>query len=167
MMRLLQIEETGPPNPLDRFERIAQSRDWFVDRAAEDEVNMIAAAAWGDLNICLNWREDIEGLHISSSYDFRVQPNRREEVCRLLSLINEQLYFGHFDLWREDGSVLFRNGLALTGGAPVTDAQCEGLMQLAVEICERYYPTFQFVIWAGKTAEQAIEASLFETVGEA
>ncbi len=161
----IQLEEL--PNPLDTVERIAQSREWFVDRAADDEVNMIAAAVWGDLNICLNWREDIEGLHVACTFDFRVQPNRREEVSRLLSLINEQLYFGHFDLWREDGAVLFRNGLTLTGGAVVTDAQCESLIQSAVESCERYYPSFQFVIWAGKSAEEAIAASLFETVGEA
>lgn len=166
-MGQMQPIEPELPNPLDTIERIAQSREWFVDRAADDEVNMIAAAGWGDLNICLNWREDIEGLHVACSYDFRVKANRREEVSRLLSLINEQLYFGHFDLWREDGAVLYRNGLGLTGGATATEAQLETLIQSAVEACERYYPSFQFVIWAGKTAEQAMEASLFETVGEA
>jgi len=36
-----------------------------------------------------------------------------------------------------------------------------------VEACERYFPAFQFVIWAGKSAESAIESSLFETMGHA
>ena len=27
--------------------------------------------------------------------------------------------------------------------------------------------TFQFVLWAGKTAEEAMQSSLFETAGEA
>ena len=53
------------------------------------------------------------------------------------------------------------------GGAGTNDAQCETLIRLAIEACERYFPTFQFVIWAGKSAEQALEASLLETVGEA
>lgn len=159
--------EAQPANPLDIFERIAMTREWCVDRAAEDEVNMIAAAAWGDLNICLNWRQDIEGLHVACSFDFKVQPNRREEVVRLMSLINEQLYFGHFDLWRQDGAVMFRNGLMLAGGAEVTEEQCEALICQAVDSCERYYPSFQFVMWAGKSAEEAIEASMLETAGEA
>lgn len=154
-------------NPLDTFERIALSREWCVDRAAENEVNMVATAAWGDVDICLNWREDIEGLHVACCFDFKVQPNRREEVVRLLGLINEQLYFGHFDLWRQDGAVMYRNGLMLTGGSKVSEAQCEALICHAVDSCERYYPSFQFVIWAGKTAEEAIEASMLETMGEA
>jgi hypothetical protein len=41
------------------------------------------------------------------------------------------------------------------------------LMDLAVAECERYYPAFQFVIWGGRTAEDAIASSLFDTVGEA
>jgi hypothetical protein len=41
------------------------------------------------------------------------------------------------------------------------------LLRLALEACERYFPAFQFVIWAGKTAEEAIRSSLMETAGEA
>ncbi|MEQ9449444.1 MAG: hypothetical protein RLN70_11160, partial [Rhodospirillaceae bacterium] len=41
------------------------------------------------------------------------------------------------------------------------------LMDLAMSECERYYPAFQFVIWGGRTAEDAITSSLLDTVGEA
>ena len=81
--------------------------------------------------------------------------------------MNEQLYFGHFDVWREDGSILFRNSLILAGGAEANEAQCESLIRIAIEACERYFPSLQFVMWAGKTAEEAIASSLLETVGEA
>jgi hypothetical protein len=37
----------------------------------------------------------------------------------------------------------------------------------AVQTCERYYPAFQFVVWAGKTAAEAMNAALFDTAGEA
>jgi hypothetical protein len=153
--------------PLDRVERLANAREWFVDRSGDDELNMIIAATWGDLSVSLNWRDDYESLHIACSFDMRVPANRREEIGRLITMLNEQLYFGHFDLWRHDGSVMFRNSLLLAGGAGSNDAQCETLISLAVDACERYFPCFQFVIWAGKTAEDALAASLIETVGEA
>lgn len=154
-------------NPLDRVEHIAHGHEWFIDRSAEDEVNMIVAATWGDVSISIHWREDFESLHIACSYDFKVPPARREEIGRLLNLINEQLYFGHFDIWRQDGTVLLRNSLMLAGGARVTDAQCEALIRVSIETCERYYPSLQFVVWAGKSAEEALEASLLDTMGEA
>ncbi|HEY7750042.1 MAG TPA: YbjN domain-containing protein [Aestuariivirgaceae bacterium] len=154
-------------NPLDKIEDVAAAHKWTVDRPAEDEVHMIVEGSWSDLHLCLNWREDLEGLHLACTFDIKVPQGRREEVVRLTSLINEQLYFGHFDIWRTDGTLLFRNGLILAGGVEIVEAQCETLLRLALEACERYFPAFQFVIWAGKTAEQAIQSSLMETAGEA
>ncbi len=166
-MPALAVDHRCSGHPLDRIEKLAEANDWSVERNNDDEVSMVVAAAWGNLQISLNWREDIEGLHLAGVFDFRIPPQRREEVGRLVNLINEGLYLGHFDLWRHDGTVLFRNGLTLAGGAEANDAQCHALMGLAIEACERYFPAFQFVIWAGKTAEDAIEASLLETMGEA
>ena len=37
----------------------------------------------------------------------------------------------------------------------------------AIHACERYYPAFQFVVWAGKTASEAMSAAMFDTEGEA
>ena len=54
-----------------------------------------------------------------------------------------------------------------SGGAVANDAQCETLIRLGVESCERYYPAVQYVCWAGKTASAALESSLLETMGEA
>ena len=57
--------------------------------------------------------------------------------------------------------------LLLAGGAEASGRQCEALLENAVSAAERYYPAFQFVIWAGKTAREAMDATLFETAGEA
>ncbi|MGI9372296.1 MAG: YbjN domain-containing protein [Hyphomicrobiales bacterium] len=167
MSALPNFETEKLANPLDVVENLATAHEWLFDRSTDDELNMTVEGTWSDLHVCLNWREDIEGLHLASTFDLRVPDRRREEVSRLVSLINEQLFLGHFDLWRTDGALLFRNGLLLTGGAEALPEQCEALMALALEACERYYPAFQFVIWAGKSAEEAIEACLMETVGEA
>ena len=62
---------------------------------------------------------------------------------------------------------MFRNSLLLTGQADLNEAQCEALVHTGLDACERYFPAFQFAIWAGKSAEDAIRSSLLETVGEA
>jgi hypothetical protein len=41
------------------------------------------------------------------------------------------------------------------------------MMKTATDACERYYQAFQFVLWAGKEAREALDAVLFETEGEA
>jgi hypothetical protein len=38
---------------------------------------------------------------------------------------------------------------------------------MAVEASERYFPALQYVVWAGKSAREALDAAMFETSGEA
>ena len=166
-MPALQSFVNEPSNPIDQIEELAATNDWMVERDGDDEVNMIIEGGWTDLQLCINWHRELEGLHLACTFDLKIPPLRRDEVIRLSALINEQLYFGHFDVWRNEGVVLFRNGLLLSGGAEATCGQCESLIRLALDSCERYFPAFQFVIWAGKGAEEALQSSLLETVGEA
>ena len=74
---------------------------------------------------------------------------------------------GHFDLWSEDGQPVFRHANLLRGSPGASVEQLEDLLDIALTECERFYPAFQFVIWAGKTPEEAIEAAILETAGEA
>ncbi len=92
---------------------------------------------------------------------------RRAEVRILIGLINEQMWIGHFDMWSNEGVVIFRNSHLLTGGAAVSPNQCEALLRSATDACDQYYQAFQFVVWAGKSAGEALSQVMFETVGEA
>ena len=38
---------------------------------------------------------------------------------------------------------------------------------MAVSACDRYYQAFQFILWAGKSAREALDGAMFETQGEA
>jgi hypothetical protein len=166
-MASLAIYAETPRNPLDRFERLAERRAWQLDRTDEDEVNLLVAGSFSDLHVSLNWREEVETLHVACRYDLKVPVPRRDEIARLIALVNAQLLHGHFDLWRQEGTLIFRNNLVLAGGAEANDAQCDMLIRLAIDACQRYFPAVQFVVWAGRAAEEALEGSLFETMGEA
>ena len=51
--------------------------------------------------------------------------------------------------------------------SPPRDRQCEAVLGSALDACERYFPAFQFVVWAGKSAREAMDSAMFETSGEA
>jgi len=153
-------------NPVDMIERIATVYDWAFERNAEDELSMSVAGTWSDYHISLNWRDDLEALHMACAFDLKVPPARLNEIYRLIASINEQMWIGHFDLWRKEGLLLFRHGLMLNGAEP-TNGQCEALLHAALDGCERYYQAFQYVIWAGKSAENALAGTMFETEGHA
>ncbi|MCP5433685.1 MAG: YbjN domain-containing protein [Alphaproteobacteria bacterium] len=161
-----QSDEMGG-NPLDILEQIVVAELWPHDRAADEELHVTATGGWCDYHLTFSWRPDLEALHVAVAFDVKVPVEKLGAVHQLLALVNEQLWIGHFDLWSEDRLVMFRYGALLNGGAPFTPEQAESLLRLAVEACERFYPAFQFVIWAGKSAREAVEACMFETEGEA
>ena len=153
-------------NPIDLIERLAAAHDWTCDRTNDDELTLVIAGTWTDYHVSLNWRDDLETLHIACAFDAKVPDNRLAEVYRLIAQINEQLWLGHFDVWIHEGLIMFRQGLMLNG-ALATPHQCEALLKAALEACERYFQAFQFVVWAGKESKEALASTMFETEGRA
>ncbi|WP_150523921.1 YbjN domain-containing protein [Roseibium sediminis] len=166
-MSLIELEFERPDNPVDAIETVAALNDWAFERSGDDEITISIEGNWCDYHVSFSWMEDVEALHLAVAFDLKVLDPRKTEIVRLLALVNEQLWMGHFDLWNSEGVVMFRQSLLLAGGAEPSSAQIEGMLANALENCERYYQAFQFVVWAGKTADEAIEISLFETAGEA
>ncbi len=166
-MSLIDIQLDRQANPVDVIEHIAALNDWSFERAGDDEITISVAGGWCDYHVSFSWMEDKEAIHLACAFDLKVPEPRKVEVLRLLSGVNEQLWIGHFDLWSKEGVIMYRQAQLLSGGAEPTSGQVEALLLTAIEACERYYQAFQFVVWAGKSATEALESVIFETVGEA
>lgn len=166
-MELLELEVSREIHPVDVIEQVAHNNDWSFERAGDDEISITVAGNWTDYQVSFSWMEDFEALHLACAFDIKVPENRALEVMRLLSLINEQMLFGHFDLWEQEGVIMFRQSLLLAGGVEPSSQQVEVLLSSALEACECYFQAFQFVVWSGTSAKDALSSVLFETYGNA
>ncbi|HVZ91290.1 MAG TPA: YbjN domain-containing protein [Rhizomicrobium sp.] len=167
-MTTIQLTETpAGPHPLDVLEQAVEESGWQFERAGRDELNLSVAGRWADHHFSFTWRDDLQSLHLSSAFDIRVNDEvRRSNIADLLMYVNARLWIGHFDLWPEGGAIVFRHAMIFPD-ASASASQCEALLNLAVEACEHYYPAFQFVLWGGKTAQEAIAAAVLECAGQA
>ncbi|QOG18289.1 MULTISPECIES: YbjN domain-containing protein [Bradyrhizobium] len=166
-MSLLEGNIDSRNHPLAVVEDIAASNNWPFERSGEDELTIVSKGQWTDYQISFTWMGEIEALHLACAFDMKIPLARRGEVQRLVAAVNEQLWIGHFDLWTNTGMIMHRQALVLPGGLTASTAQCEAMLAGAIHACERYFPAFQFVVWAGKTTAQAMDAAMFDTVGEA
>jgi hypothetical protein len=166
-MTLIDIEIDRNANPVDEIEQLAHANDWTFERSSEDEITVSVAGHWCEYHVSFTWMDEFESLHLAAAFDLKVTSPRHTEVVRLLALVNERMWMGHFDLWSKEGVVIFRHTQLLAGDAMPTTSQIEGLLAHAVETCERHYQAFQFVVWAGKSAQESLDTAMFETVGEA
>lgn len=158
---------TSRQHPLDMLEHAVEENGWAFERMGHDEMSLSVAGHWSDHHFNITWCDELQSLHISSAFDMRVKGDARQfDIASLLMYVNARLWIGHFDLWPEDGSIVFRHSMIFPE-AHVSVAQCETLLNLALEACEHYYPAFQYVLWGGKTAEEAVAAAILECAGEA
>ncbi|HYA07917.1 MAG TPA: YbjN domain-containing protein [Xanthobacteraceae bacterium] len=166
-MSLTEIARDPRNNPLDVVERMAAGNNWPFERAGEDEIGLVVTGRWTNYQVSFTWMGDIEALHLACAFDLKVPEARLTEVQRLIGLINEQLWIGHFDVWTQNGVIMFRHALVLAGGIAASGRQCEAVLGTALDSCERYFPAFNFVVWAGKSPREAMASAMFETAGEA
>jgi hypothetical protein len=162
----------APAAPIDMLEHYFNLHGWAFERSGDEEITASVAGSWANFQLRALWREDEHVLQFIATPDIRVPDTKRAVMYETLGLINEQLWIGHFEMWAADGTVLWRHATLLDSDdededIDLTLGQAEMLVEAAVDECERYYPVFQFVLWAGKSPAEAIEAALLDTVGEA
>ena len=90
----------------------------------------------------------------------------KNNILHLVSSINSQMWLGHFDIWIDEGVVLYRN-TSLFNRNKISQNQFDEVMMQAVASCDQFFPAFQYVLWANKSSTEALEAVLFSTQGEA
>lgn len=166
-MTLLDVDSEAAVNPVDMIELLAAANDWTFERGGDDEITISVSGHYSEYNVSITWMDEIESLHVACAFDMKVSEVRTGEVLKLLNRVNERMWVGHFDLWTEEDVVMYRHALLLPDDLEPTPQQCEALISNAIEACERHYQAFQFVVWSGKSAKEALEAVLFETMGEA
>ncbi|MBK8375312.1 YbjN domain-containing protein [Sphingorhabdus sp.] len=153
--------------PLDMLSALFEARGWNHEGVSEEEVSAEFKGSWTSYQIRAIWREEDNALQLLVMPDITVPAENRNTIYTALGLINEQLWLGHFDLWSSNGLLLFRHGSLLPPSGMLNVDQAQTIIDVALDECERFYPVFQFIIWGGKSPEEALAAALIETHGEA
>lgn len=156
-------------HPVDMAEELAGANDWTYERHNQDELTLFVSGRYTDLQFRIFWRDDFKTLQFACLFDLKVPEARCSEVYKLLGLVNERMWIGHFEYWGDEGALLFRH--ASLANDPLLGLIGEDhiavIVETALNECERFYPVFQFVMWGGQSAEQAIESAMLECAGTA
>ncbi len=153
---------------IDLIEEYLETNGWAHERDDEDEaVQCICPTRWGDMGALFAIRRDPDAVHFSVTLDVKPNPGKRSAIAELVMMCNERLWLGHFDYWMEEGVIIFRQAMPLLDRAAPSGGEVRAVMAAAVDSVERFVPAFNFLIWAGKSPRESIDAVMFETMGEA
>ncbi|SFL12671.1 YbjN domain-containing protein [Shimia haliotis] len=154
-------------HPIDIVEHIATHYDWNFDRIADDQIAMAVEGQWKTYSITLAWSGYDETLRLVCSFENEPPEEKLPQLYEALNAVNDECWTGAFTYWHKQQLMIYRYGLALTGGQIAGPEQIDTLIRAAVEACERFYPAFQLVVWGDRKVEDAMQVAIAEAYGRA
>lgn len=149
-------------NPLEVFTRLCVAEGYEFDRVDINELQVSLPGLWCDHDLSLTWNAATEQVQVFLLFDGKMPGGRTDDICRLMSLLNERLASGHFDYWDKNRCLVFRDSASFRGGAKLGTEQAMDMIAYALDAAERGHPACQYVIWAGKSPEDALTSALVD-----
>lgn len=168
-MRLREQQYTADNDaaPIEMLTALFEARGWPCEMISDEEVSGEVQGSWAKYQLRAIWRGEDNVLQLLCLPDIRVAKEKRGNAYELLSLVNEQMWLGHFDIWSNGDMLLYRHGALLGDEGLLSIAQAQALAETAIEECDRFYPAFQFVLWGDKDPRAALESAMVDAAGEA
>ena len=153
--------------PVEMLAALFEARGWDCEITSDDEMVGEVQGSWTKYQLRGIWRPEDGVLQILCLPDIRISKDKMPQAHELVSLVNEQMWLGHFDIWSNGGVLLYRNGTMLGDDGLLSRGQAQALVEIAVDECDRFYPAFQFVLWGDKSPRDALDAAMVDALGEA
>ena len=148
-------------NPTEFLEDFILNQEWAYQRLSDCEIATEVEAAWGDYTLQFFWQADLNILHINCTFGLQCDVEIKNEMYKLLALLNERTLLGHFEL--SDQCVpIYRNSLIVSSVHAI-----EQSLLFALEETDRFFPSINSVVLREKDAESASSIAILDTIGEA
>ncbi|MBF0614231.1 MAG: hypothetical protein G8237_04895 [Magnetococcales bacterium] len=160
------LQELELDNPMGAVEEFAISQDWNAERTNEYELWAEMPGQWGQQRLWVAFHEETGYLQFNAYMNLKIPQRFMGVAAQTITLMNERVWLGHFEIWNEERTPVFRVVLPLRG-AELHPEQLEDIIAAIEEETDRFHPAMQWVVWGGKSPEEAIAAAMVDTEGEA
>ena len=153
-------------NPINIFEKIVISNNWAFERPFDEEIYVEVPNKYSNLIFQISWSRKEQTIDLKASFYIKMDFSRNDEIYKLLNLINYSTNIGHFQI-NESKYPTFKYSIIFNDIKNLKHDILKRTLNHAISESEKFFPAFQLVLWAGKTAEEAILFSDFTTEGKA
>ena len=154
-------------NQIDIIEDVIHQKKWNFSRSADHELVAEISSNWSAYRLYFNWSENINALSLSITFDIKFPETKLVKAYELLGLINENLWIGHFDITSRNGIPAFRHTILSSSETEILHKKFEDLVDIGIYECEKFYPSFQQILFDDISPKEAVDISKFEIIGRA
>ena len=159
--------ENSSLNPIDIVEDVVYQKKWNFSRAADHELVAEIESQRCQYRLYFTWSENIDAMSFTITFDLCFPELKFNKAYELLGLINEKLWIGHFDITNKNGIPAYRHTVLSPSNDDLLHKKLEDLLDIGIYECEKYYPSFQQVLFEDISPQEALKFSSFEVIGRA
>ena len=161
------MERDDDAAPVEMLASLFEARGWQFEFVGDDEISGEVQGSCATYQLRGIWRREDHVLQLLCLPDIRIPDDKRAPMFEVLTLVNEQMWLGHFDVWSNGMVLLYRHALMLGDDGLLSIAQAQTAVEAAIDECDRFYPAFQFILWGDKSPVEALASALVDAAGEA
>ena len=154
-------------NPIDVVEDVVYQKKWSFSRAAEHELVAELASKWCEYRLYFSWSENVRAISFTITFDLKCPQSKLLKAYELIGLINEKLWIGHFDITNKNGIPAYRHTVFSSSNNDFLHKKLEDLLHIVIYECEKYYPSFQQVLFEDISPKESLKFRYFEAIGRA
>ena len=156
-----------PLNPIDIVEDVIYEKKWNFSRADDYELVADISSKWCQYRLYFTWSENVRAMSFTITFDLKFPESKLLNAYELIGLINEKLWIGHFDITSKNGIPAFRHTILYSSDNDFLHKKLENLVDIAIYECEKYYPSFQQVLFDEIEPSRSLVFANFEVLGSA
>ena len=154
-------------NPIDIVEDVIYEKKWSFSRADDYELVADISSKCCQYRLYFTWSENVRAISFTITFDLKFPESKLFKAYELIGLINENLWIGHFDITSKNGIPAFRHTLLASNDNDFLHKKLENLVDIAIFECEKYYPSFQQVLFDKIEPSKSLLFANFEVIGTA
>ena len=154
-------------NPIDQVAEFVTSQNWFLHRSSAASMMAEVPGRWGHHKLLADWYNDEEVLDVSCVLDLTFDDIQISEVNTLISLLNQELWLGHFIINEGNYSIKLSHKLMLRGTEGATAEQIEDIIEILLGEAEQAFPTIYQVLNGPYAARDIVPLGMTQSHGQA
>ena len=159
--------ENIPLNPIDIVEEVIYEKNWSFSRADDYELVADISSKFCQYRLYFTWSENIRAISFTITFDLKFPQSKLVKAYELIGLINEKLWLGHFDITSKNGIPAFRHTILSNSDNDFLHKKLENLVDIAIYESEKYYQSFQQVLFDDLEPSKSLVFANFEVIGTA
>ena len=153
--------------PLELVAQFACQQEWFLHRANINQLIADVPGRWGRHQLCAEWFETEEILDVSCNLDITFDSIQLSEVTTLTSLLNQDLWLGHFVACERTNTIKIKHKLMLRGAGGASPEQVEDVIEILLGEAEQAFPTIYQVLNGPYAARDIVPFGMIQSLGHA